>query len=318
MDTRDVAYRRSWRDYAAGMLRGAGQVMLQESWLSGVLFCAGLLWGCFGPGASCPTMLVLGGLAGLAIATCVGYLCGKVSDADRGLYGFNGMLAGCALGALAGNGTATWGAIAVASVLTLVLRRWLERRMQPLGLSSYTAPFIIAVWLTLMAARAAGLWEPAEAGIMPCHITISPWSLVECLLNGISQVFLVESWGTGVLFLAGLAVSSRRAALWALASSAIGSALAAAFGASPAMVMAGIYGFSPVLTGIAIGAMRCGRSAAGTAWGVAAVAATVPVQMVMEWLLAPTELPVLTAPFCIASWVFAVMLAPASSSASQE
>lgn len=169
MDTRDVAYRRSWRDYAAGMLRGAGQVMLQESWLSGVLFCAGLLWGCFGPGASCPAMLGLGGLAGLAIATCVGYLCGKVSDADRGLYGFNGMLAGCALGALAGNGIAAWGAIAVASVLTLVLRRWLERRMQPLGLSSYTAPFIIAVWLILPAAQAVGLWEPAAAGCRKPH-----------------------------------------------------------------------------------------------------------------------------------------------------
>lgn len=302
---------RSWREYAMGAMSGAGQVMLQECPVAGILFCLGLLWGCYGPGDSLP-MVVWGGFAGLAIATCAGYLWGKSGDADRGLYGFNGMLAGCALAALTDGGAVTWCAIAVAAVLSILIRRWLEIRMRPYGLSSYTAPFILAVWLSLALGRMAGLWGHDSAEAMPAAATISlaPSGLAECWLNGISQVFLIKSWGTGVLFLTGLAVCSRRAAAWAMASSVIGSAMAVALGASPQDIMDGIYGFSPVLTGIAVGAMTCPRSATGTVWGIAAVASTVIVQLAMMRLLEPTGLPVLTAPFCITSWIFVRLLMP--------
>src|ERR1700719_1636080 len=69
----------------------------------------------------------------------------------------------------------------------------------------------------------------------------------------VSQVFLIANVVTGVIFLGALVVSSIWAAVFALAGSMLAVIVALAVGADSSAVAAGLFGFNPVLTAIAIG-----------------------------------------------------------------
>ena len=71
-------------------------------------------------------------------------------------------------------------------------------------------------------------------------------------LKGIGQVFLIDSWVTGICFLAGLFLCSRWAALWAAIGSALALLTVVALKASGPDISEGLYGYSPVLTAIAL------------------------------------------------------------------
>ncbi len=129
-------------------------------------------------------------------------------------------------------------------------------------------------------------------------------SLVVYWLKGISQVFLVNSWVTGIFFLVALAVCSRWAAFWAAVASAISLAVAILFKASPADVASGLFGFSPVLTGIAVGCTFYKPTWRSALWAIAAVVATVFIQAGMDAIVTPYGIPTLTGPYCLATWVF--------------
>ena len=107
-----------------------------------------------------------------------------------------------------------------------------------------------------------------------------------------------------MLFLAGLLIASPAAALWAVIGSAGGTALALLFGAPTEAIAHGMYGFSPTLTAIALGAVFLHPSLRTTIGALVGIVGTFFVQASMNILLAPVGLPSLTAPFCIATWLF--------------
>ena len=130
------------------------------------------------------------------------------------------------------------------------------------------------------------------------------FDIITYWLNGISQVFLIKSWITGLLFLAGLAVSNIRAAIWAAAGSAIGLVIALVWQGPGQDIANGLYGFSAVLTAIALGATFCNSTWRAALWAVFGTIATVFVQAAMNAFFAPMGLPTLTGPFCVATWIF--------------
>ncbi|HKT98630.1 MAG TPA: urea transporter, partial [Paraburkholderia sp.] len=95
----------------------------------------------------------------------------------------------------------------------------------------------------------------------------------------------------GLVLLAGLAWSSRRAAACALGGAALASAIEYAFGAPPASFAAGLCGFNGALAALAASAL--GARAAVCATMLAAVLHLAAVRL---------GLPVMTAPFAIAGW----------------
>ena len=123
-------------------------------------------------------------------------------------------------------------------------------------------------------------------------------------LKGIAQVFLINSWVTGAIFLVGLAVCSRAAAVYAALGSAISLGLAVAFGADASDIANGLFGFSPVLTAIAIGCTFYSVNWRSALWAVAATVATVFIQAGMDALMLPYGIPTLTGPFCVTTWLF--------------
>ncbi|MBQ8874590.1 MAG: urea transporter, partial [Bacteroides sp.] len=69
-------------------------------------------------------------------------------------------------------------------------------------------------------------------------------------------------------------------------------------------IVNGLYGFSPVLTAIALGCTFYRPNLRTAIWALLGVLVTVFVQAGMDILMLPFGIPTLTAPFCIATWLF--------------
>ncbi len=287
---------------------GIGQVMFQQSPWTGLLFLAGIFWGSY----ECHLPQVAWGAAvGTAASTLAGYLVTpKSGDGRAGLWGFNGALVGCAFPTFLANTWLMWIALIFCAMVTTWVRQGFNNVMAPWKVNSYTFPFVFMTWLFLFAARtmhgldAVALSTPELADPFTWSLDTSFGSLVIYWLKGISQVFLINSWITGIFFLVALAVCSRWAAFWAAAASAIALGIAIMFKADPADISQGLFGFSPVLTGIAVGCTfykPCLRTAL---WTIAAVVATVFIQAGMDAIVTPYGLTTLTGPFCVATWLF--------------
>lgn len=295
------------------MLRGAAQVMFQSSPWCGVLFMIGIFWGSFAGGTP---EVAWGAVAGLVVATATGHALGySEEDGRQGLWGFNGILVGCATMTFLGSTPLGWVALLLCAAMVTWVRQGLNRLATPLGVTTYTFPFVLCSWIFLSAARAFGGLEVTALAhpMLPqsvVHATeahpqiIDLWTFTLSTLRGVSQVFLIDNPITGLLFLAGLAVSSVRAALWALVGSALATAVAALFGAPIEAIYHGMYGFSATLTAIALGATLLPRSSRTTLWALLGTVGTVFVQASANELLLPVGIPSLTAPFCIATWLF--------------
>lgn len=128
--------------------------------------------------------------------------------------------------------------------------------------------------------------------------------VVKYWLIGISQVFLINSWVTGVLFLIALLISNRWAALWAAIGSAVALLVELTYHTPGVDIANGLYGFSPVLTAIALGCTFYKPGWKTAIWAILGIIVTVFIQAATNSFLMPYDIPALTAPFCIATWLF--------------
>ncbi|MBD5218415.1 MAG: urea transporter [Bacteroidales bacterium] len=295
------------------LLRGVGQVMFQDSAWTGLLILAGIFWGSFAGGTP---QVAWGALVGLIASTLSGMLMGIDSeDGQNGLWGFNGILVGCAFPTFFDDTWLMWVALIICAMTTTWVRKGFNNVMAPWKVNSLTFPFVFMTWLFLLCAKTLhglpeyGLSVPTlESSFSDAVATPDFQDIIEYWLKGVSQVFLVNSWVTGLLFLIGLALCSRWAALWAGIGSAIALALAFLFGADSTSISAGLYGFSPVLTGIALGMTFYKPNWKSALWALAGIIVTFFIQAGMNSLMEPFGIPTLTGPFCITTWLFLLPL----------
>ncbi|MDE6140209.1 MAG: urea transporter [Alistipes sp.] len=299
-------------DFIKVMLRGTGQVMFQNNVWTGLLFLCGIFWGSY---ETHTAIVSWGALVGLLVSSLTGYILGYPrSDGEQGLWGFNGVLVGCAFPTFMGNTVQMWVALIICAALTVWVRRGMNKVMAPLKVNSFTFPFVFCTWIFLLAARAMHgippehMSDPAMPDAVSGVVSLSFADLVAGWLRGISQVFLIDSWWTGLLFLIGLAVSNRWAALWAAVGSAVAVAVAMLFGASSADVAHGLYGFSPVLTAIALATVFYRPNVRSALWALVGIVVTVFVQAAMNVAVEPLGVATLTAPFCVTTWLFLLPL----------
>jgi urea transporter len=128
--------------------------------------------------------------------------------------------------------------------------------------------------------------------------------VLEAWLKGPAQVFLIDNWVSGLLVLLGLAVSSLWAAAFALAGSAVALLVSLSLGASLADISNGLYGFSPVLTAVAVGCVFYPPSWRVALYALLATVFTVIVQAAMDAAMTPIGIPTFTAPFVFVTWLF--------------
>lgn len=311
-----------WRDFPRTLLRGVGQVMFQDSAWTGLLFFIGIFWGAYAEGLG---IVGWGALVGVAVSTITGYVL-NLSDENgaQGLWGFNGVLVGCAFPTFMGNTVWMWIGLILCAAMTTWVRTGLNNIFGKWGVSSFTFPFVLTTWFFLLAARVMHGMPPAfeSAPAFPSEtlgsLDLGIGSLIIYWLKGIAQVFLINNAVTGICFLVGLALCMWQAALWAAIASALSLLTAILWQAPGADVANGLYGFSAVLTGIALGATFCRTGDWRTwIWAILGIEATVFIQAGMNAAFAPLGLATLTGPFCFGTWLFLIpgykMFAPKAS-----
>lgn len=297
--------------YIEGTLKGAGQVMFQGSAWTGLFIMIGIFWGAYEPAGENSPLVAWGALVGLLASTIAGYVFESKSDGDQGLWGFNGILVGCAVFTFLGNTVWAWVMTVLGAGLTVIARRGFNNVFAPFNTTSYTFPFIAVSWFILLSARMMGQLPPVGESIasLPTHVGAAEMTytfpeLVIYWLKGIAQVFLINSWVTGIFFIVGLAICSRWAAAWAMIASALSLFVAIVFNADHSDIVNGLFGFSPVLTGIALGCTFYRPGIKSFFYTLAGIVTTVFVQAGLDAFLSPVGIATLTAPFCIATWIF--------------
>lgn len=296
------------RTFPRTFLRGVGQVMFQDNVWSGLLFLIGIMWGAYEEGLG---LVGWGMIVGTIVSTLTGYVL-QLPDQNgaNGLWGFNGCLVGCAFPTFMGHTAWMWIGLILCSALSTWVRSGLDNVMDKWNVSSLTFPFVLSTYFFLLASRlfanmpAENMGSPelpvGDGGVLDLGF----WSLVVYWLKGIAQIFLINSWVTGIFFLAGLLVSNRRAFAWAAIGSAL-SLLVVILWKGPAHdIENGLYGFSAVLTAIALGATFCNNSWKTWIWTILGIIVTVFVQGAMNAFFSPMGLPTLTGPFCVTTWLF--------------
>lgn len=289
-------------------LRGVGQVMFQDNVWSGLLFLIGIFWGAYEEGFG---LVAWGMLVGTLVSTLTGYIL-QLPDENgaNGLWGFNGCLVGCAFPTFMGHTVWMWVGLIICSALSTWVRTGLDNVMSKWNVSSLTFPFVLSTYFFLLASRlfanmpAENMESPEWPTVGTTVLDTNFLDLVVYWLKNISQVFLINSWVTGLFFLAGLAVSNWRAALWAAIGSFIALCVVIIWKAPAHDIANGLYGFSAVLTGIALGATFCNNSWKTWIWTILGIIVTVFVQAAMNAFFSPIGLPTLTGPFCVATWLF--------------
>lgn len=293
------------------LLRGAAQVMFQCNAWCGLLFIVGIFWGAYSSGMP---EVGWGALLGVMVSTATGFILNlQQEEGFEGLWGFNGILVGCAFPTFLGNTVWMWFALALCAAFTTWVRTGLNNLMRGWGINSFTFPFVLCVWFFLLASHTMHSIPPLNTSShvlstlhgIHFHLGLDgAWEVIKVWLRGISQVFLIDSWVTGVIFIIALGVSNCRAAVWASLGSALGAATALVMGAPMSDIAHGLYGFSPTLTGIALATVFYRPEWRSAAWATVGIIFTAFFQAAMNRALAPLGIATLTAPFCFTTWLF--------------
>lgn len=221
------------------LLRGLGQIMLQEYAATGLLFLAGITWA--------SPLMGLSALLAVCSGTLTAYLLRFGKEArEQGLYGFSAALVGVALVLLRGHGPGVWVAVVAGSALAAAIQHVFIKREIPV----FTLPFVVVAWLLLLL-----LPVPAEAAstLLP---TIPGGPLIAAIVRGFGQVIFQSDLFAGLLFLAAVAVHSRIAAFFGMAGALLAALLAIALSAAETEVEMGLWSYNAVLCAIAFAGTR--------------------------------------------------------------
>jgi urea transporter len=291
-------------------LRGIGQVMFQDNPLSGLLFFIAVGWGSFAAGVP---QVAIGGLVAVLSGTLMAqWLRVEKASINAGLYGFNAYLVGLALATFMAPTPQLWVYVVFGSAVSVVVTLAITNVFKTWNVSALTAPFVLTAWLLLLATN---LFSGLDGGALPPVGPIVPIDaaaanplqvaeFVQGIFTSITQVFLKGHGPAALLFLAGLAVNSIPAAVFGLVGAVAAVVTAHALGAESELVTAGLLGFNPVLTAIALGAVFYRPSPRVVAYLLIATVLSVIVQGALIAALTPFGIPTLTAAFVLVTWLF--------------
>lgn len=291
-------------------LRGTSQVFFMENRLTGLLFFVAMAYASYLSGNWATT---LGALLGVVVATLTAWLLDVDSDSyTSGLFGFNGILVGAALPTFVLNSPALWVYIIVGAAVSTVITAAVSSTLtKSWDIPGSTGPFVLTGWLLLAGAYSFGTLEvsgeaPKLASDYVNGITSipSPQELVEIFFRNIAQVYLLGSAVSGVIILIGIFLASVPAGIAAALGSLIAMIVSIGMGADPSSVAQGLYGFSPVLTAMAVGVIFLQPSLRVALYAGLATVATVFVQGALDVTMLPDGLPSFTAPYVLTMYLF--------------
>lgn len=221
----------------AEVLKGIGQIMLQENIYTGLFFTIGIFLGSISMGIA------------VLLATLVGTLTAKVLKYDQkeismGLYGFSPALVGVALSFLFKSEIIIWILVIVGAAAAAMIQHFFIKKSIPV----FTFPFILVTWILVTLLHHFSTISPSES-----FISVPDLSNIDNFTsetNGFGEVIFQGSIWAGILFFIGVYISSPVAALYGLVGSAISAAVSFHVHEPINQISMGLFSFNAVLCAI--------------------------------------------------------------------
>lgn len=300
-----------FRQFILCNFRGIGQVCFMGNAMTGLLFFVAI---CYFAVTSQDIALIWGVVIGVAVANLTAMLLRYDLDAlKQGLYGFNGALIGLTLPTFLVSSSAIWFSLIFAAILTTIITEGFTYLLsKSYGIPGSTGPFVITAWLFMSAAYSFGhlhidaLSHPTLALDYDGGFSAFPhfMQFFEIFFKNIAQIFLLNSAVSGAIILLGIFIASAPAAIAASLGSMLSIFVAFALGADPDFVKEGLYGFSPVLTAMALGVIFLQPSVTVFIYAAVATVVTVIIQASLDELLLSDGIPSFTAAYVLTLYLF--------------
>lgn len=260
------------------ILKGLGQIMLQENILTGLFFLVGIFYGSLAMGI------------GALLATLCGTFTAKIlkfdkTETEAGLYGFSAALVGVSLTLFFKPVFIIWVAIIIGSALTAILQHWFIVKKIPV----FTLPFVLVTWVFLYVFQ--HVYPIAPPNLSEEFITEG----FTFAFRGFGQVIFQGALFSGVVFFIGVFVSSPIAALYGIVAGIIAAVLSTLFSAPIESVEMGLFSYNAVLCAIVF----AGDKLKDGIW----VLISVLLSVIISLLMFHNNLVQLTFPFVAASCI---------------
>jgi urea transporter len=255
------------------LLRGLGQIMLQENAATGLFFLIGIFYGS-------TTM----GIAAI-LSVCCGTLTAKIlaydkSEIEKGLYGFSAALVGVALPLYFEPVFMVWLSIILGSVAATLLQHFFITKK----IAVFTLPFVLVTWLILFLFE--NVYPLAPSALLDATPLVSPDFTFA--LRGFGQVIFQGSLFAGILFCIGVYINSPISALYGIAGAVLAAILSAWFSAPIASVAMGLFSYNAVLCAIVF----AGDKIKDGLWVFLSVVLSVFISLIMhQYQLTPLTFP---------------------------
>jgi urea transporter len=220
--------------FIKSVLRGIGQIMLQENAFPGLLLLSGIFYGSIYMG--------LGTLLAAAVGTTTAYsLKFNRDETQKGLYGFSAALIGAAVFFFLKPVLASWLIAVLGAIGATLLQHFFIRRK----IAAFTFPFVLFTWIIIYGTKnIAPDWL-----LPPLSLSVSGFEKYLFAFKGFGQVIFQGSLIPGVLFFVAVLIHSRVSALYGLVGAIISGFIAYGF-AVPFEIENGLWSYNAVLCAI--------------------------------------------------------------------
>ncbi|WP_081091509.1 urea transporter [Photobacterium leiognathi] len=224
---------------------------------------------------------------------------------ESGLYGFNGILTAMSVVLYIQNNIVMWFILVIGVLLsTIVTRAFKNLLTDSFSIPGSTGPFVFCSWLIIFAAYQFSS-VTVNTGIYPHFITdytgsahkiIHFTDYIGLFFKNIGQVYFLSSPISGVIILIGIFFAHRKFACYAMLGSIVTIIIGEILGVDKNILFNGLYGYSPVLTAIALGCVFIKKSLIYTLLGIVI---TVFLQASLYSITASFAVPTFTSAFLL-------------------
>lgn len=225
------------------ILKGIGQIMLQENRWTGLLFLIGIFLGSWQGGVA----VLLSTAAGTFTAMQLKY---DQAEIRAGLYGFSAALVGVALAFLFEATALIWGLIVLGGALATVIQHFFIQKKIPV----FTFPFILITWGLVFVLHHFTHIPASE--LFRSEVIPTDYDDFLTCTNGFGEVIFQGGVLSGMIFFIAVFISSPIAALYGLAASILGAGLSQVNGESIKEIHMGLFGFNAVLSAIVFSGVK--------------------------------------------------------------
>lgn len=262
-------------------MSGIAQVIVQHCPLSGLIILASIgihSW-----------KMALGALFGAFIGTATANILNfNRKDITLGIYGYNATLIGIANIYFFQTATMSVIVFILSCIASVFITQWIPKYLK---LPAFTAPFVFITWVIILFADVIKL-KPSN-DILNFADNIHTAGLGEA----VGQVYIQGNGITGAIMLLAILLCSKSSFIWALVATTLTWLLAQSLNYPDTNIQNGLYGFSAVLTAIALQNMK------PIIFPLTGIVLTV---FVMHTFIL-SGWPSLTAPFVLISWVITIV-----------